>query len=220
MYKADKPLIPSLQQTVRLLQHLPYAGSVPSIAYKRSSLRIELCLSNMYHLLELNVAQLVRASDQHSEDQGSNPGWISLSFIFKCLCTLCTHAYTHTLLEPRAKGPPSLRLCNPSRWYEPSGPHTRRRTLCRQAHPGPCLHGNSGLGSQPTCTHSHHQGDAGLCASVITDNKCALFRVNIRYYVLTTPTANCNIHVRVYIHSPRAKLKSKHVTYVSICMYM
>ena len=26
------------------------------------------------------VAQLVRASDGHSEDPGSNPGWISMSF--------------------------------------------------------------------------------------------------------------------------------------------
>ena len=26
------------------------------------------------------VAQLVRASDRHSEDPGSNPGWISMSF--------------------------------------------------------------------------------------------------------------------------------------------
>ena len=75
------PLIPSLQQTVHVLQHLPYAGSsLPSIAYKRSSLRIELCLSNMHHLPELNTAQSVRASDRHSEDPGSNPGWISPSF--------------------------------------------------------------------------------------------------------------------------------------------
>ena len=31
------------------------------------------------------VAQLVRASDRHSEDPGSNPGWISWSFFTKCL---------------------------------------------------------------------------------------------------------------------------------------
>ena len=160
------------------------------------------------------MARLVRASDQHSEDPGSNPGWISMSFFIfaythtpslthahshilthtplthphshtpslphpshtfthtpsphtlphrhtpshtphtPSLTHLTTHPHSHILthphhtpltptpshtlthtplthtIEPRAKGSPPLWFCHPSRWYEPCGPHTRRRTLC------------------------------------------------------------------------------------------
>ena len=51
---------------------------------ERSSLRIELCLwiNAIYPLLQCqsSSSSLVRASDWHSEDPGSNPGWISMSF--------------------------------------------------------------------------------------------------------------------------------------------
>ena len=185
-----------------------------------------MCLS-IYTICQSSVARLVRASDQHSEDPGSNPGWISMSFfIFAYTHTpSLTHAHSHTphtpslthphhtltltsshtlthtplththphshtphtpslthphhtpslphrhtpstplthphhtpslphpqhphhtpltptpshtlthtplthTIEPRAKGSPPLWFCHPSRWYEPCGPHTRRRTLC------------------------------------------------------------------------------------------
>ena len=53
----------------------------------RPSLRIEQCLwiSTIYPLLQCQSSSgsLVRASDWNSEDPGSNPGWISMSFCAK-----------------------------------------------------------------------------------------------------------------------------------------
>ena len=62
---------------------------------KRSNLRIELCLwiYTIYPLLQYTrtaLALLERASDQHSEDPGSNPGWISLSFFTTNSCSYHT----------------------------------------------------------------------------------------------------------------------------------
>ena len=77
-----------------LLRHSPYRiKPIP----KRSNLRIELCLWIYIYIPTIlcsnaraPVAQLVRASDRHSEDPGSNPGWISMPFFIVYIVTVLT----------------------------------------------------------------------------------------------------------------------------------
>ena len=44
------------------------------------------------------MAQLVRASDRHSEDPGSNPGWISMSFFHQEAASMTWSLGPHALM--------------------------------------------------------------------------------------------------------------------------
>ena len=67
-----------------------YAQSMPTTSTRDSAWELNCAYGYMPSILCSNarapVAQLVRASDQHSEDPSPNPGWISTSaflFLFK-----------------------------------------------------------------------------------------------------------------------------------------
>ena len=121
--------------------HVLIMESLPRIGYQRSGLRIELCVYRYIPSARAPVARLVRVSDQHSEDPGSNPDWISMSFfILHILIHPHSYTFTHTPLTYPHTHPhmPSHTLT-----HTLTHPHTLTHTLI---HPHTSSH---------TLTHPH-----------------------------------------------------------------
>ena len=64
-------------------------------------------------------------------------------------------------LELGAARPAPLWLCHPPCWHEQGRPDAGGGAVCRQAHPGPRLYCNAGLGGQSSGPHGHNQGNTG-----------------------------------------------------------